>query len=113
MRERQRLIPKKDRVLGHTHTHTQGSEQQIQEKARLAHTCEVVLPVVELEARPPVGGAKQRLNSTGQVHEEVAHEEEPEQWQRRNSQRLVLQASCPSENPPTWTGWEPQRPRRR
>ena len=35
------------------------------------------LPVVEAEARPPVGGAQQRLDGTGQVHKEVAHEEEP------------------------------------
>lgn len=37
--------------------------------------------MVELETRPPVGGSKQRLNRTGQVDKEVAHEEEPEQRQ--------------------------------
>lgn len=43
--------------------------------------------MVELEARPPVGGAKQSLNRTGQVDEEVAHEEEPEERQRRSGPR--------------------------
>ena len=34
--------------------------------------------MVELEARSPVGSPQQRLQGTGQVHEHVAHEEEPE-----------------------------------
>lgn len=37
------------------------------------------LPVIELESRPPVGGTKQGLNSTGKVNKQIAHEEEPEQ----------------------------------
>lgn len=40
-------------------------------------------PVVELEARPPVGGAKQSLDSAGQVDKEVTHEEEPGERQDR------------------------------
>lgn len=35
------------------------------------------LPVVELETWAPVGCAQQGLDSTGQIHEHVAHEEEP------------------------------------
>lgn len=33
--------------------------------------------MVELETRTPVGCAQQGLHSTGQIHEHVAHEEEP------------------------------------
>lgn len=35
------------------------------------------LPVIELEARSPVRGAEQSLNSTGQVNKQIAHEEKP------------------------------------
>lgn len=43
----------------------------------------LLLPVIELEARPPVGGTEQSLNSTGQVNKQIAHEEKPEQKHRR------------------------------
>lgn len=34
-------------------------------------------PVIVLEPGPPVGGPKECLNSTGQVHKQVTHQEEP------------------------------------
>lgn len=79
MRDRHRLIPKKDRVL--RGGHSTRSEAGTPGKVRGGPHIGGLLPVVELEARPPVGGTKQRLNSTGQVDKQVAHEEEPEQWQ--------------------------------
>lgn len=38
----------------------------------------MLLPVIELKARSPIGGAEQSLNSTGQVDKQIAHEEKPE-----------------------------------
>lgn len=51
--------------------------------------------MVEPEARPPVGGMKQSLNSTGQVNKEVAHEEEPEQRQRQRRSWLEFPSRLP------------------
>lgn len=50
------------------------------------------LPVVELETWAPVGCAQQGLDSTGQIHEHVAHEEEPgaESLVRRLPHQAVL-----------------------
>lgn len=39
----------------------------------------VSLPVVELEARPPVGCPQQSLQSTSKIYKHVAHQEEPEE----------------------------------
>lgn len=38
----------------------------------------MLLPVIELKARSPIGGAEQSLDSTGQVDKQIAHEEKPE-----------------------------------
>lgn len=43
------------------------------------------LPVIELEARSPVGGSEQSLNSTGQVDKQIAHEEKSEQKRGRTA----------------------------
>lgn len=37
------------------------------------------IPVVELEARPPVWCPQQSLQCTGEIHKHVAHQEEPEE----------------------------------
>lgn len=34
-------------------------------------------PVIVFEPRPPVGRPQQRLYSTGQIHKQVTHQEEP------------------------------------
>lgn len=39
--------------------------------------------MIELEARSPVGGTEQSLNSTGEVNKQIAHEEKPEQTHRQ------------------------------
>lgn len=47
--------------------------------------------MVELEARPPVGGSQQSLQGTGQVNKHVAHQEEPTQTEiRTQSEQLYL-----------------------
>lgn len=33
--------------------------------------------MIVLKARPPVGGAQEGLKSTGQVHKQITHQEEP------------------------------------
>ncbi len=47
------------------------------------------LPVIELEARSPVGGAKQSLDSAGKVNKQIAHEEKPEQAHRKERRTCV------------------------
>lgn len=49
-------------------------------------------PVVELEARPPVGSPEQRLNGTGQVDKQVAHEEKPKTTNDMES--LLMQSTA-------------------
>lgn len=39
----------------------------------------VVVPVVVGKARPPVGRPQEGLEGTGQVHEQITHQEEPGQ----------------------------------
>lgn len=39
-------------------------------------------PVVEFKARSPVGGSQKSLDSAGQVHKQIAHEEKPEEAHR-------------------------------
>ena len=41
--------------------------------------------MVELEAGPPVRGAEQGLDGAGQVHKQVAHQEEPAERRTRNA----------------------------
>lgn len=51
--------------------------------------------MIELEARSPVGGAEQSLNSTGQIDEQIAHEEKPEQTAEKIIEReeeIILNA---------------------
>ncbi len=43
--------------------------------------CVCVLPVVVGEAWSPVGRPEQGLQSTGQIHEQVTHQEEPAEAQ--------------------------------
>ena len=79
MSARQMVIPKNDRDL---HTHTQRHTTVRLIRGPLARACVrvcvcVCLPVVVGEAGSPVGGPEECLQSTGQVHEEVAHQEEP------------------------------------
>lgn len=40
-------------------------------------------PVVEFKARSPVRGSQKSLDSAGQVHKQIAHEEKPVQTRRR------------------------------
>lgn len=48
-------------------------------------------PVVELKARSPVGSPEQRLNGTGQVDKQVAHEKKPKSTNHTES--LVMQST--------------------
>lgn len=73
MRERQRLIPKKDRVLQETSSVIITVTLRDKRVFR-----DMLLPVIELKARSPIGGAEQSLNGTGQVDKQIAHEEKPE-----------------------------------
>lgn len=47
------------------------------------------LPVVELEARPPVWCPQQSLQCTGKIHKHVAHQEEPEEVKKGRIDRAT------------------------
>lgn len=82
--------------------------------------------MVELEARSPVGGTEQRLNSTGQVDKQIAHEEKPVQthrqrrWLKRKrnvikctslwQEQFGKKSNTDSVKPRTLRGWGPQHP---
>lgn len=75
MRARQMVIPRNDKVLDRC-----GAQQYFSLRSRVC-VCvmcvRVLLPVVVGEAWPPVGRPEQGLQGTGQVHKQVAHQEEP------------------------------------
>lgn len=50
--------------------------------------------MIELEARSPVGGSQESLDSTGEVNEQVAHEEKPEQTHRQEKGKIKKREEC-------------------
>lgn len=50
--------------------------------------------MIELEARSPVGGSQESLDGTGEVNEQVAHEEKPEQTHRQEKGNMKKGEEC-------------------
>lgn len=49
--------------------------------------------MIELEARSPVGGSQESLDGAGEVNEQIAHEEKPEQTHRQGKGNTVKRES--------------------
>lgn len=74
MRDRHRLMPRKDRAL-RDRIRQMSAERSNTFKPRTRRR--LSSPVIELEAWPPVGRSEQSLDSAGQIHKHVAHEKKP------------------------------------
>lgn len=95
MRERHRLIPKKERVLGDTQATFNATCIKMRRTPFGAEfSSSLGSPVIEFEARSPVGGSQESLDGTGEVNKQIAHEEKPEQTHRQEKGNIKKKEEC-------------------